>query len=230
VSVCSRETLLSASAKTVRTVVALEGELRASRARILEAGDAARRRIERDLHDSAQQRLVALRIHLELTKEKLDRSEGQTMLDDLGAEVDEAIEELRGVAHGVYPNVLARSGVRAALADVARRSANPVSVHGRRLRRHSEAIEMTIYYCCLECLQNAAKHGGPGVAVTVRLSEDDGRVRFAVEDDGVGFDPDAVERSAGLTNLADRVAAVGGTLEIDTAPGRGTRVTGDLPA
>jgi signal transduction histidine kinase len=208
----------------------LEGELRASRARILEAGHAERRRIERDLHDSAQQRLVALRIHLELTGEQLDRSEERAMLERLGTEVDEAIDDLRAVAHGIYPQVLAQAGVGAALAAVTRGSAIPVRIRDAGLARHPEAIEMTVYFCCLECLQNAAKHAGPEAAVTIQLSENDGRVCFSVDDDGPGFDPDAVKRGAGLTNLADRVAAVGGTLQIQTAPGRGTHITGNLPA
>ncbi len=180
----------------------LEGELLASRARIVQAGDAERRRIERDLHDSAQQRLVALRIHLTLTGEQLDRSEERAMLERLGAEVDDAIDELRTIAHGIYPHLLS-GGVGAALAEVARRSAMTVSVQDAGIGRHPEAVEMTIYFCCLECLQNAAKHAGAGAAVTIRLSEADGHVRFCVDDDGAGFDPGAVERGAGLTNLAE---------------------------
>jgi signal transduction histidine kinase len=208
----------------------LEGELRASRARILEAGDNERRRIERDLHDSAQQRLVALRIHLALTGEKLDRSGERAMLDRLGDEVDEAIDELRSVSRGVYPQELRHHGVGAALASVARRSPIPVRVVEGGLGRHAEAIEMTVYFCCLECVQNAVKHAGPRASVTIRLSEDERFVRFSVEDDGPGFDPAAVKRGAGLTNLADRVAAVGGSLRVDASPGHGTRITGELPA
>jgi signal transduction histidine kinase len=207
----------------------LEGELRASRARMLEAGHAERRRIERDLHDSAQQRLVALRIHLTLAGERLDRSDERAMLERLGAEVDDAIDELRTVARGIYPQALADHGVGAALAAVARRSAMPVGVRDAWLGRHSEAVETTVYFCCLECLQNAAKHAGPGASATIRLSEENGRVSFGVEDDGAGFDPGAVERGAGLHNLADRLAAVGGTLRIDARPGRGTRITGEIP-
>jgi signal transduction histidine kinase len=207
----------------------LEGELRASRARIIEAGIAERRRMERDLHDSAQQRLVALRIRLSLAGEQLDGSDERAMLERLGAEVDEAIDELRNVAHGIYPQVLAQ-GVEAALAAVAARSPMPVTIRGGLPRRYAEGIETTIYFCCVECLQNAAKHAGREAAVTVRLDEGDGRVTFAVEDDGAGFDPAAVTEGAGLTNIADRVAAAGGTLHIDATPGRGTRITGELPA
>jgi signal transduction histidine kinase len=207
----------------------LEGELRASRARIIEAGIAERRRMERDLHDSAQQRLVALRIRLSLAGEQLDGSDERAMLERLGAEVDEAIDELRNVAHGIYPQVLAQ-GVEAALAAVAARSPMPVTIRGGLPRRYAEGIETTIYFCCVECVQNAAKHAGQGAAVTVRLDERDGRVAFEVEDDGAGFDPAAVTEGAGLTNIADRVAAAGGTLHIDATPGRGTRITGELPA
>jgi signal transduction histidine kinase len=209
---------------------ALEGELRASRERILEAGNAERRRIERDLHDSAQQRLVALRIHLAIAAEQLDPAEAPQMLERLGAEVDEAIDELRAVAHGVYPQVLADFGVGAALAMVARHSPIPVRIRGEWLRRESEAVEATVYFCCQECLQNAAKHAGAGASAAICLGQDDGHVTFSVEDDGAGFDPASVERGAGLTNLADRVAAVGGTLQIDARPGRGTRVSAEIPA
>jgi signal transduction histidine kinase len=207
----------------------LEGELRASRERILEAGNAERRRIERDLHDSAQQRLVALRINLAIAAEQLDPAQAPEMLERLGVEVDEAIDELRAVAHGVYPQLLTAMGVGAALAVVARQSPMPVRIEGDWHRRHSEAVETTVYFCCQECLQNVAKHAGAGASATIGLEEADGRVSFTVEDDGAGFDPAAVKRGAGLTNLADRVAAVGGTLKIDARPGRGTRILGVIP-
>jgi signal transduction histidine kinase len=208
---------------------ALEGELRASRARILEAGLAERRRIERDLHDSAQQRLVALRIHLTLAGEQLDRERERQMLENLGLEVDQTIEELRDVAHGLYPQLLVDRGLRPALDAVARRSALPVRVVDGGLPRFSEALETTIYFCCLEALQNASKHAGTGASVTIRLAKNNGNVSFTVEDDGAGFDLGTVQRGAGLTNLSDRVAAVGGMLSIDSRPGKGTRITGDLP-
>ncbi len=208
---------------------ALEGELRASQARLVQAGDAERRRIERDLHDSAQQRLVALRIHLSAAGERFDRPDERAMLERLGTEVEHAIDDLRTVAQGIYPQVLAVRGVGAALTEVARRSPMPTSVLDGWSARQPEAVESTVYFCCLECLQNAAKHGGPGVSATVRLSERHGRVGFVVEDDGPGFDHAAVSGGSGLTNLYDRLTAIGGTLEIDSAPGRGTRVSGDIP-
>jgi signal transduction histidine kinase len=206
---------------------ALEGELRASRARIVEAGDAERRRIERDLHDGAQQRLVALRMHLSLVGEKLGRSRE---LETLGVEVDEAIHELRDLAHGLHPQLLGQAGVGTALAAVARRFGMPVRIQEHGLSRQSRSVETTVYFCCVECLQNVAKHAGQGAAVTIGLTEADGWLEFSVADEGAGFDPTTVQRGSGLTNLADRLAALGGTLRIDSQPGHGTRVTGRLPA
>jgi signal transduction histidine kinase len=204
---------------------ALEGELRTSRARIVQAGDAERRRIERDLHDSAQQRLVALRIHLSAAGEQLAAND-RALLEQLGTEVEHAIDDLRSVAHGIYPQVLADAGVGAALSAVARRSPVRTRIHDGWSGRRAEDVEATVYFCCVECLQNAAKHGGPGVSATVRLSERPGRVGFVVEDDGPGFVPSAVSGGAGHANLADRVSALGGTHEVDSAPGRGTRISG----
>ncbi|HEX5621334.1 MAG TPA: ATP-binding protein [Solirubrobacteraceae bacterium] len=208
---------------------ALEGELRASRARIVEAEHAERRRMERDLHDGAQQRLVALRMHLGLVGEKLAHRQEQELLDSLGVEVDQAIHELRELAHGVYPQLLAQAGVGAALTAVARRSGMPTRVVEHGLSRHPEAVEITVYFCCVECLQNAAKHAGDEASVTVTLGESDHGIEFCVEDDGIGFDSASVQRGSGLTNLADRVAAVGGTLRVDSSPGHGTRVVGRVP-
>jgi signal transduction histidine kinase len=208
---------------------ALEGELRASRARIVEAEHAERRRIERDLHDGAQQRLVALRMHLALVGEKLGPPQQQQMLDSLGLEVDEAIQELRDLAHGLYPPLLAQSGLGTALTAVGRRSGMRVRVYEHGLSRHPEPVEITVYFCCVECLQNAAKHAGAGASVTVTLTEGDDAIAFCVEDDGAGFDVATVVRGSGLTNLTDRVAAVGGTVQIVSRPGRGTRITGHVP-
>ena len=225
------ELVQATSAATLLAVEngSLVGELRASAARILEAGHEERRRIERDLHDSAQQRLVALRIHLELAGDRFERAEHRQVLHGLGLEVDEAIDELREVAHGLYPPALAQAGVGPGLKAVAARSATHVRIIDG-LPRQSEAVETAVYFCCLECIQNAAKHAGAGATVTIRLGQEAGRVHFSVEDDGHGFDPATVPKGAGLTNLGDRVAAVGGSLRIDSRPGAGTRIAGDLPA
>jgi signal transduction histidine kinase len=225
--------LVSAAASATLLAVEngqLEGELRASAARIIEAGRAERRMLERDLHDSAQQRLVGLRINLSLTSEQFAEPEQRVMLEELGSQVDQAIDDLRSVAHGVYPQVLEDGGIAAALRSMSRTMALPVTIDDRGLTRHEPTLELTIYYCCSEALQNVAKHAGPGASATIRLSEDEHRVHFTVEDDGSGFDPAVAKRGAGLTNLADRVAAHGGSIEIDSGPGRGTQVTGCVPA
>ncbi len=186
--------------------------------RILEAGHAERRRIERDLHDSAQQRLVALRIHLELASGALDHEAGRETFERLGGEVEAAIDELREVAHGLHPQALAQAGVGPALKGVAIRAPNRIVVVDA-MPRQSDPVETAMYFCCLECLQNAAKHAGHDATVIISLGQEDDRVSFAVEDDGAGFDPDTVPRGAGLTNLGDRLAAVGGTLRIEPARG-----------
>jgi signal transduction histidine kinase len=151
------------------------------------------------------------------------------MLERLGTDVEDAIEELRAVAHGIYPAVLGDRGVGPAVREVARTAAMPIRIRDEWRGRGTEAIETTVCFCCLECLQNAAKHAGRQASATVRLFEDDRHVSFSVEDDGTGFDLGTVERGNGLTNLADRVAAVGGTLTIDSANGQGTRVTANIP-
>ena len=203
----------------------LEGELLASRARVVEAGDEARRRLERDLHDSAQQRLVALRVHLELAGERRDVA-GEVVAE-LGQEIDLALEELRSVARGLAPPALAREGVAPALRLVG--AAIPVTIADRGLGRHPTAVERAVYFCCLEALQNAAAHAGPGAAATVTLARDGRELCFTVADDGAGFDLARVEPGAGLANMRERVEVLGGALVIDTAPGRGTRVCGRVP-
>ena len=207
---------------------ALEGEAKISRERILEAGYAERRRIERNLHDSAQQRLIALGIRLSRAGEQLGSSAEGTLVEELGVQVDEALGELRRVAGGAPP-VLSEHGIAAALRAVAAWTPTAVTILDDGVRRHSKALESTVYYCCLEALQNAAKHGGDDITATVRLTEASGVLTFAVEDDGAGFHAGAVRLGAGLVNLAERVSAVGGTLTVDSAPGHGTRIVGRLP-
>ena len=207
---------------------ALEGEVRTSRSRILEAGHAERRRIERDLHDSAQQRLVALAIRLGVASEQLDGERDRALAKELGAQVDEALEELRAVAAGA-PRTLRDNGIVAALRVAATVSPIAVTVRDDRVGRHPEALESAVYFCCVEALQNAAKHGGSGTSALVRLARDDGCVTFSVEDDGEGFDPATVRPGSGLRNLSERVAAVGGTVAMESSPAGGTHVVGRLP-
>ena len=225
------ELVRAAASATVLAVEngALEGEVQDARARIAEAGETERRRIQRDLHDSAQQRLVALRIHLGLAGEKLAGSEGGALVSRLGLEVDEALSEVRSIAHGVPP-ALAEHGLAIALRSASRWTAVPVRIVDGGIGRHAADVESTVYFCCLEALQNAAKHGGPGVGATIVLGEADGALSFSIEDDGAGFDLAAADRGDGMANLAERVRSIGGTIEIESAPGRGTRVAGRVPA
>ena len=205
-------------------------ELRSSRARIAAAADAERKRIERDLHDGAQQRLVALRIELELVQGLIERDKerGLQRLHQLGDEVGETLDEIRSLAHGVYPPLLADCGLPAALREVALRAPVATTVAARGVGRHPPQIESAVYFSVLEALQNAAKHAGGARHCIVTLAE--GRdLRFAVRDDGAGFDPRAVPAGAGLANIRDRLAAVGGVMQIDSAPGRGTVLSGRVP-
>jgi signal transduction histidine kinase len=206
----------------------LEEELRSSLSRVAASGDGERRRIARDLHDCTQQRLVALRVHLSLAGDGLDRPEERAMVERLGEEVDEVLSELRDVTHGFYPVVLSRFGIAAALRSAGGGAALPIHVEDRGLLRHDDAIELAVYFCCLEALQNAAKHAGNGASAVVRLDEQGDELCFEVADDGVGFEPQAVGRGTGLINLADRVSAVGGTLAVESAPGKGARIRGRI--
>jgi signal transduction histidine kinase len=151
-------------------------------------------------------------------------------LVELGADAEATLEELRSLAHGVYPAALVDRGLAHTLTSVADRAPLPVRVEAAGLGRLPPEIETTVYFCCLEAIQNAAKHAGPGAVVTVSVSARGGRVAFEVRDDGTGFDLDAAPDGQGLTNLRDRVATVAGTVEIASSPGRGTTIRGDLPA
>ena len=221
-------------AATSATVLAvehgiLEGQLRASHARIREAGAAERKRIARDLHDSAQQHLVSVRIGLQLSSERMQGPE-RLELERLGAELDQALEDVRAAANGALPAGLALHGVATALRLLADSAVMPVVVEDSGFGRRSDLVETTVFFCCAEALQNAIKHAGPGTSARVLLSHSNGWLHFSVQDDGAGFDPDAVGRGRGLDNIAERVSAVGGSFALHSAAGRGTRVTGRLPA
>jgi signal transduction histidine kinase len=201
--------------------------LRASRKRLAAVAAAERRKIERDLHDSAQQMLIAVRIQLELTRGQAEpESKLERQLERLGDDLDRALDELRSVAHGIYPPLLAEEGLPEALTEAARRSQVPVQLELEDVGRLPEEIETAVYFSCLEALQNAAKHGGPDVAVTMRLWWKPHLLRFSVSDDGVGFVPGRQRDATGLTNMLDRLGAVGGRISIRSAPGRGTDVDG----
>jgi signal transduction histidine kinase len=205
-------------------------EARDSRARIVASADRERRKIERDLHDGAQQRLVALRIKVELAEEALrnDPEAGLARVHALGPELEQTLEEIRALAHGVYPPLLSDEGLGEALRAAARRATVPATVSVDGIGRYPPEVESAVYFCCVEALQNAAKHAGGAASVSVRLSADD-RLRFEVRDDGAGFDPGAVSGGTGLTNMRDRISAIGGDLELWAAPGQGAAVTGSVP-
>ncbi len=204
--------------------------LRESRARIVASGDAERRRVERNLHDGAQQHLVALAVNLRLAKDIIvdDQEAGMEMLDQLAGEVQETIQELRELAHGIYPPLLVDSGLVEALRAAANRNPLPVNIVADGIARYPSETEAAVYFCCLEALQNAAKHA-PDARVEVRLWEESGGLLFTVSDDGPGFDPDTAQRGHGYVNMADRLGAIGGTVRWDSELGKGSQVRGSVP-
>jgi signal transduction histidine kinase/uncharacterized membrane protein YGL010W len=205
-------------------------DLRQSRARIVAAADTERRRLERDLHDGAQQQFIALRIKLGLAAELLDDPDGETaqMLDQISHEAESALESLRELVHGVYPPLLGAHGLREALAAMARDSPLRVRIDADGIGRFSPDAEAAVYFCCLEAVQNATKHAGPGASVDISLSTDNGHLDFRVADRGQGFDP-RTATGRGLANMRDRIGAAGGDVDIASAPGSGTTVSGRLP-
>ena len=205
-------------------------DVAASRKRLAGAADTARQKIERDLHDGAQQHLVALRVKLELAREALaqESAEGAQLVDGLGTEVEEIIEEVRALARGIYPSLLASDGLGEALRAAGQRSPVPVTIEVDGVGRLPSETESAIYFCCLEALQNVAKHADGATAVRVVLAADD-QLSFEVSDDGDGFEAEATNGGSGIIGMRDRLAAVGGELWVDSAPGAGTRVRGRVP-
>lgn len=206
-------------------------ELQASRARIVAAADAERRRMERDLHDGAQQHLVTIAVKARLIEQlaRTDPERSAALADELTADVEAALDDLRTLAHGLYPPLLSSDGLGQALAAAARRASIPVRVETNGIGRYQPEVEAAVYYCCLEAIQNAAKHAGESVCATVKVWEEGGDLRLDVSDDGRGFDLAQRGLGAGLTNMSDRLGGVGGSLRIDSAPGAGTQVKGAVP-
>jgi signal transduction histidine kinase len=205
-------------------------ELQASRQRLVAAQDEERRRLERNIHDGAQQQLVAIGVKLGLARSLLDRDPPKTaeMLETLQQENQQALEDLRDLARGIYPPLLADQGLWAALQAQARKATVPVSVESDGVGRHPQEVEAAVYFCVLEALQNVAKYANASQA-TVRLEATDGHLSFTVTDDGAGFDPAATSYGTGLQGMADRLAALDGSIEVRSAPGEGTTVIGRLP-
>jgi signal transduction histidine kinase len=207
-------------------------ELQASRGRIVAAADAERRRIERNIHDGAQQQLVSLAVQLRLASTIADEdpARAKALLDDLQRRLQDAVDELRNLAHGIYPPLLMDQGLTAALTAAANRSTLPTRIEAASLGRYPTDVEASVYFCVLEAMQNASKHAGEGASVTVRVAEVADGLTFEVSDDGAGFDPHARGSGAGFVNMRDRIGALGGTVRIDSAPGAGTTVSGTVPA
>jgi PAS domain S-box-containing protein len=203
-------------------------ELRASRVRIVEAADAARRRIERDLHDGAQQRLVAMGLQVRVAQKRVAKDPGAAaeFLEALGRELAETSAELRELARGIHPAVLTERGLAAAVDALAGRSAVPVEVVDVPRERLPEAVEATAYFTIAEALTNVAKYAEAALA-SVRVTRANGRLVVEVTDDGVGGA--AAAKGSGLAGLSDRLGALDGTLSVTSPPGEGTTVRAVIP-
>jgi signal transduction histidine kinase len=209
--------------------VRLIEELRASRRRIVTAQDERAMQLERNLHDGAQQQLVALGVQLNLARHIAAREapEVAAALDRLQAQATDALENLRDLARGIYPPLLADQGLVVALEAQARKAALPVGIEGDGIGRYPQEVEAAVYFCCLEALQNVAKYANASSA-RIRLAGGDRTVAFEVTDDGSGFDPARTPLGTGLQGMRDRLEALGGTFEIDSSSGAGTTVRGTI--
>jgi len=206
------------------------GELADSRARLVSVGARERRKLERDLHDGAQQRLVAASINLSLAGELADGNpQLRERVSEACSEVEEALAELRELAHGIYPQALGRWGLARAFEVLAARYPDRVEVIGATAARFPPEVEAAVYYCCLEAVQNASKHAGPDAHISIRLHTVADRLHLEVRDDGPGFEVTASHDGIGLQNMRDRLGAVRGTLEIVSQPGHGTLIAATAP-
>ena len=221
--------LASQAGLVLRNVTLIE-ELKASRQRLVSAQDEERRKIERNLHDGAQQQLVALAVKLRLADGSVGRDDDRAhiILGQAQADANDALENLRDLARGIYPPLLSDKGLAAALDAQARKAALPVTVQADGVGRFPQRIEGTVYFCTLEALNNVAKYAEASRA-TVRLANGADVLWFEIEDDGRGFDPDAAGYGTGLQGIADRLAALGGSLDVRSSPGNGTTITGFAP-
>jgi signal transduction histidine kinase len=221
---------LASQAGLVLRNVRLIEELRASRQRLVAAQDEERRKLERNLHDGAQQQLVAFHVRLRLLEQQVgkDTQKELELVQGMQVAARAALEDLRDLARGIYPPLLADQGLVAALSAQASRSPVPVTVVGEGVGRYPRDVESAVYFCTLEALNNVAKYAD-ATAVTLRVSDDDGVVRFRIDDDGRGFDPRLARHGTGVQGMIDRLDAVGGSLEISSEPGHGTTVEGVVP-
>jgi signal transduction histidine kinase len=221
---------LATQAGLVLRNVRLIEELRASRQRLVASQDEERRKLERNLHDGAQQQLVALAVKQRLLGNLIGRDDdkARAMVSQLASDTNDALETLRDLARGIYPPLLADQGLVAALEAQARKAAVPTTVEGNGVGRFGQDVEAAVYFSCLEALQNVAKYAEASSA-TIVLSNGDGSLRFTVTDDGTGFDASRTSYGTGLQGIADRLAALSGVLDVRSEPGQGTTVIGTVP-
>jgi signal transduction histidine kinase len=205
-------------------------DLRAAQKRLVAAQDAERRRLERNIHDGAQQQLVALAVKSRLARQLTERDpvKAAVMLEQIETETQQALEDLRDLARGIYPPLLADKGLPDALAAQARKSPVPTQVSATDVDRYPQEVEAAVYFSVLEALQNVAKYAEASHA-EVRIRQDGAMLTFEVRDDGHGFDPATVGFGTGLQGMADRLAVVDGALDVESRPGSGTTVRGRLP-
>jgi signal transduction histidine kinase len=221
---------LAAQAGLVLRNVRLIEELRASRQRLVAAQDEERRKLERNIHDGAQQQLVALGVKLRLADSLVERdpAKAREIMAQLQIETQAAVDDLRDLARGIYPPLLADQGLEAALQAQARKSPTPVRVEADGIGRYDQDLEAAVYFSCLEAMQNIAKYANAASAA-ITLAQRNGSLEFRVRDDGTGFDPVTVVLGSGLQGMTDRIDAIGGTLTIESEPGAGTTVRGEVP-
>jgi signal transduction histidine kinase len=204
-------------------------DLQAAQKRLVATQDDERRKLERNIHDGAQQQLVALQVRQRLAEQLVDRQpeKAKELVGQLQADTTTALADLRDLARGIYPPLLADEGLVAALEAQARRVPVPVRVEAAGVGRYPQEIEAAVYFSTLEALQNTAKYADAGSA-TVALAEVDGSLTFSITDDGAGFDPDVVGRGTGLQGIEDRLGALDGLVTVTSSPGEGTVVAGSV--
>jgi signal transduction histidine kinase len=205
------------------------GQLADSRERLVQAGERERRKLERDLHDGAQAQLVATQVRLELARELTDPAKVDEQIDEAQNDLELALEELRSLAHGIYPAAVRDLGLAGALQSLASGSSLPVEVIDHGVGRSSAAAEAAIYFCAREAIQNVAKHAGPAPKATVTLARRDGTIALTVSDDGAGIPPRRNGDGIGITSMRDRIEAIGGQFEIGSTPGQGVVIHATIP-
>jgi signal transduction histidine kinase len=231
VATAAATSLVAISVRLKAERLATSRELRASRRRIVLSVEGERRRLERDLHDGAQQRLIALNIQLGLAAELVahEPQAGSRLLNELAGEAQGALDELRDLVHGIYPPVLLEDGLEAALRALAADTPMQTRLDLPGIERHEPELEAAVYFTCMEAVQNAVKHAGSQATVTIQLRERRSGLYFEVRDAGIGFDARSERTIGGIVNMSDRVGAAGGEIEIVSRVGRGTTVMGSIP-